>query len=136
MADTEANTLTRSELSPLLASDRQYLRTLHQDQDFIDCHIVKIHGEETFVWTMRHHLQYYLSSKWGHYFVILLVAADIAAIFADFLISIHLCEHSGEKGFDEKGFRMANKVLSWLSLSFSSLFMAELICSVFAFGFG
>ncbi|EXJ77426.1 hypothetical protein A1O3_09652 [Capronia epimyces CBS 606.96] len=133
--DTETQTQTPSnESTPLLPSDRLYLNRLRQSRDFIACHIVKIHGEESWVWSLRRHLQRFLSSKYGHYFVILLVSADISCIFADFLISLHICEHAGDKGFDLRAWQKANDVLGFISLAFSCLFMAELLGSVFAFG--
>ncbi|KIX95351.1 uncharacterized protein Z520_08868 [Fonsecaea multimorphosa CBS 102226] len=141
MADPETGqspvqaTSNTSEYTPLLPSDRQLISALHESQDFIACHIVKIHGEDSVVWKLRHSLQHWFSSKWGHYFVILLVSADICCIFADFLISLHMCEHAGEKGFNLKAWELADAVLDYASLVFSCLFMAELLGSVFAFGF-
>ncbi|OAP61053.1 hypothetical protein AYL99_06057 [Fonsecaea erecta] len=141
MADPEPGyssaqaTGSTNESTPLLPSDRQFISALHQSQDFIACHIVKVHGEDSAVWKLRHSLQRWLSSKWGHYFVILLVSADICCIFADFLISLHICEHAGEKGFNLKAWERANEALDYASLAFSCLFMAELLGSVFAFGF-
>ncbi|KAL2430862.1 hypothetical protein ABEF95_013989 [Exophiala dermatitidis] len=124
------------ESSPLLPSDRRYLTRLHQSpRDFIACHIIKIHGEESRVWQIRRTLQRFLASKWGHYFVILLVGLDISCIFADFLISLHICENAGDEKFDYKGWQKANEALGYVSLAFSCLFMAELVGSVFAFGF-
>ena len=120
---------------PLLPSDRSYLSSIRHSSDFIACHIYKLHGDETWIWRLRLTLQHWLTSKWGHYFVILLVAADITSIFADFLVSLHMCEHGGEPEFDTKAWRNASEVLDALSLVFSCLFMAELMGSVFAFGF-
>lgn len=135
MDDAETQTTTFNEQTPLLRSDREYIASLRQSRDFIACHIVKIHGEDSWVWDLRQHLQRFLSSKWGHYAVITLVAADISCIFADFLISLHICEHSGDKGFNRKAWEIADDVLDYVSLAFSCLFMAELLASVFAFGF-
>jgi len=136
MDDAETQTqYESSEQTPLLRSDRQYIDSLRQSRDFIACHIVKIHGEDSWVWNLRQKLQRFLSSKWGHYSVIALVAADITCIFADFLISLHICEHSGEKGFNRRAWQTADDVLDYVSLAFSCLFMAELLGSVFAFGF-
>jgi hypothetical protein len=129
------NLATPQHLTPLLPSDRRHLLTLVSGQDLIACHIRKIHGDESNVWRLRHRLQRFLSSKWGHYFVILLVAADITCIFTDFLVSLHMCEHGGDKGFNLRAWQQVNKVLGSLSLVFSCLFMAELLGSIFAFGF-
>ncbi|KAI1630233.1 hypothetical protein EDD37DRAFT_96230 [Exophiala viscosa] len=125
-----------TEQTPLLPSDRRYLSSLRQSRDFIACHIVKIHGEDSWVWSLRNRLQRFFSSKWGHYFVLTLVALDISCIFADFLISLHICEHGGEKGFHYREWNMTQNVLNYVSLVFSCLFMAELLGSVFAFGPG
>lgn len=139
MADIESNIQNRRqpsrshEDSPLLPSDRQHLRSLPSD-DFITCHVRKLHGENTWVWRLRNRLQRFLGSKWGHYFVLVLVSLDISCIFADFLIELHVCEHGGEKGFDTKSWLDTIAVLGHVSLTFSSLFMAELLGSVFAFG--
>ncbi|KAK5235644.1 hypothetical protein LTR47_003117 [Exophiala xenobiotica] len=134
MEDSE--TQTRNERSPLLPSDRRYLDTLRSSRDFVACHIIKIHGEESSVWKLRTNLQRFLSSKWGHYFVIALVALDISCIFADFLISLHMCEHRSDEKFPYKDWQLADHVLDYVSLAFSCLFMAELLGSVFAFGLG
>ena len=130
-----SNPSTTQHPPPLLPSDRQYLRTLHGTEDLISRHIRTIHGPNSWVTTLRKSLQHFLSSKWGHYFVITLVAADISCIFADFLISLHVCEHGGEKGFPVAEWDMAAQVLDVMSLVFSCLFVAELLASVFAFGF-
>ncbi|ETI21826.1 hypothetical protein G647_05895 [Cladophialophora carrionii CBS 160.54] len=139
MADPERQPLIRSTpntpLTPLLPSDRRFITTLQRSEDFIACHVQKIHGADSWVWGLRHNLQRFLSSKWGHYFVIVLVAADISCIFADFLVSLHMCEHGGDTGFDLYAWRQVNQVLGYMSLVFSCLFMAELLGSVFAFGF-
>ena len=120
--------------TPLLPSSARYLTRLRRSRDWIDCHIVKIHGEETYVWRIRNRLQNFLSSKWGHYFVLALVAVDIACIFATFLITLHVCEHGGEKGFSRRKWKDVDEVLSGVSLTISCLFVAELIGSLFAFG--
>ena len=121
--------------TPLLPSAQRNISQLRSSRDWIDQHIVKIYGEDTAVSRLRHSLQNFLSSKWGHYFVLGLVSLDIAGIFADFLISLHICEHSGEKGFNKKSWVQASSTLGDISLAFSCLFMAELLASVFAFGF-
>lgn len=92
MEDTE----TQTEFSdatvhtPLLASDAALVSTLRQGKDFLGRHILSVHGEESWVWNTRRATQRFLTSKWGHYSVILLVSLDISGIFADFLISLHM----------------------------------------------
>lgn len=137
MADIENDQRSHSarENTPLLPSDYLHLRTLSSD-DFIACHIRKIHGDESWVWSLRRRLQELLTSKWGHYCVLILVTLDTACIFADFLIALHICEHSREQRFNRRGWNTTISVLEYTSLAFSCLFMAELLGSVFAFGFG
>lgn len=138
MADLErdhrdVNNSTQRETTPLLRSDAQRIRNIPSN-DFIACHVRKIHGDDSWVWRLRRQLQNFLSSKWGHYFVLVLVSLDIACIFADFLISLHICEHSRDKGFRRPDWVLVSDVLGYVSLTFSCLFMAELLGSVFAFG--
>ena len=97
-------------------------------------HILGLEGEDTSIPRLRQSIRWFLSSKWGHYFVIILVSLDITCIFADFLISLHVCEHKHDKGFNPKGWLTAEDVLGALSLTFSTLFMVELLASLFAFG--
>lgn len=84
----------------------------------------------------RARVQQFLTSKLGHYAVLLLVCLDVCCIFADFLISLFLCEQ--KCGKDQRGSNsliMAQELLGVVSLVFSCLFMAELVASVWAFGF-
>ena len=67
--------------------------------------------------------------------MIALVSLDIAGIFASFLIDLHICEHGGDKGFERRPWVRSEEVIDAFSLMFSCLFMAELLGSVFAFGF-
>ena len=98
--------------------------------------VFNMEREEGFVPRIKRLLRWFLSSKWGHYFVIILVSLDIACIFADFLVSLHVCEHKREDGFDEKAWLTAEDILGAFSLVFSALFVVELLASLFAFGFG
>ncbi|KAJ9639304.1 hypothetical protein H2204_003915 [Knufia peltigerae] len=138
MDDSETQTFSNNatDRTPLLPSDRRYLETLRSSKDFVACHIIKIHGEDSSVWRLRYNLQRFFSSKWGHYFVIALVTLDISCIFADFLISLHMCEHKRDKNFPYDDWELADHVLDYVSLVFSCLFMAELLGCVFAFGLG
>jgi hypothetical protein len=120
--------------TPLLPSDRPYLTSLSHGTDYIGQHILNVHGETSWIWTTRRRLQQFLTSKWGHYSVIILVSLDVAGIFADFLISLHICEHAGEKGFHQRQWEQADEALDIISLVFSCLFMLELLCSIWAFG--
>ena len=83
----------------------------------------------------RSRVQRFLTSKAGHYAVLVLVSLDVSCIFADFLISLFICEHSCKSGKDaSKGLEDAQDALGIVSLVFSCLFMAELLASIWAFG--
>ena len=84
----------------------------------------------------RREIRHFLSSKYGHYAVLLLVSLDVSCIFADFLIALYVCEHKCEKGeILNKDFDKAQDALGIVSLIFSCLFLAELVLSIWAFGF-
>ena len=80
----------------------------------------------------------FLSSIYGHYAVLLLVSMDVGCIFADFLISLYICDHSCGNDKDEgvgEGLPKAQEALGIVSLVFTCLFMLELLASIWAFGF-
>jgi len=116
------------EAQPLLRSDRRAWSTAAND--YIGRHILKSHGEDSWIYKARHEVQWFLTSKFGHYSVILLVSVDVFCIFADFLISLHLCEHADASPV----WLDVNEALDIVSLVFSCLFMLELIMSIWAFG--
>ncbi|RMD43336.1 hypothetical protein DV735_g1839, partial [Chaetothyriales sp. CBS 134920] len=93
------------------------------------------HGHASTVERVRRWLRTFLNSKYGHYFVFLLVSLDIASIFAEFLVSQHICEHKHDKGFNRETWEHVEQTLGDIGLAFSSLFVVELLASVFAFGF-
>ncbi|MCJ1269443.1 hypothetical protein MMC22_009335 [Lobaria immixta] len=77
----------------------------------------------------------FLTSWAGHYAVLLLVSLDVACIFADFLISLFICEQRCGKDLDAtENLVEAQEALKVVSLVFSCLFMAELMACVFGFG--
>lgn len=77
----------------------------------------------------------FLESKYGHYAVLLLVSLDVGCIFADFLISLYICDHHCGKGKEaNESLPEAQDALGIVSLIFSCLFMLELVASVWAFG--
>ena len=123
----------RTEQAPLLASIQQHLAGPHGASE-TPHHVLGADGEDNLVKRSRHFLRWFLPSKYGHYFVIILVSLDITCIFADFLISLHVCEHRKQEGFNEEGWLTAEEVLSTFSLVFSTLFMVELLASLFALG--
>lgn len=91
---------------PLLPSDR-----LHDIQ----------HRATSFGGSGRRAVKRYLTSKTGHYSILLLVSLDISAIFADLILQLLTCEgRVPEKDSDE-----AQSVLGIVSLVFSCLFMVS-----------
>ena len=92
---------------------------------------LNLHNEATQFHQERNQVQRSLTSKAGHYAVMLLVALDVSCSFADFLITMYVCEHRGRA----KEWQMTRDVLGIFSTMFSCLFMVELLASVWAFGF-
>lgn len=85
---------------------------------------------------MRMQTRRFLSSVYGHYAVLLLVSMDVGCIFADFLISLYICDQSCGKGDNVgEGLPKAQDALGIVGLVFSCLFMFELLASIWAFGF-
>lgn len=78
----------------------------------------------------RHQVKRYLTSKTGHYSVLLLVSLDVTGIFADLILQLLTCEGR----VPEKDGNEAQKVLGIVSLVFSCLFMVELLASLWVFG--
>lgn len=84
----------------------------------------------------RQQIRRFFSSIYGHYAVLLLVSMDVGCIFADFLISLYICDQSCGKGDSVgEGLPKAQDALGIVSLVFSCLFMLELLASIWAFGF-
>src|SRR2546423_11367485 len=121
--------------TPLLSSDRLLITSLARGSNYIGQHVLNVPEEVSWISRTRRRLQRFLTSKWGHYSVIILVSVDVAGIFADFLISLHICEHTGEEGFHIKRWEDADRALEIVSLVFSCLFMLELLACIWAFGF-
>lgn len=85
----------------------------------------------------RRQTRRFLSSLYGHYAVLLLVSMDVGCIFADFLISLYICDHSCGKGDSVgEGLPKAQDTLQIVGIVFSCVFMVELLASIWAFGFG
>ncbi|KAJ5706951.1 hypothetical protein N7488_006752 [Penicillium malachiteum] len=76
----------------------------------------------------------FLSSRWGHYLILLLVAVDVCCTFADFLIQLHVCELKQTRFGGDSGWEVTQDVLSISSLVISCLFMVELIVAALSFG--
>jgi voltage-gated hydrogen channel 1 len=78
----------------------------------------------------REQVKKFLTSKAGHYSVLLLVTLDVACIFTDLILVLETCE----KRVPEKDGNEAQSVLGIVSLVFSCLFMLELLASIWVFG--
>ena len=68
---------------------------------------------------VRKQIKRFLTSKTGHYSILLLVSLDISCIFADLLLAILICEGR----VPPTDGNAAQNVLGILSLVFSCLFM-------------
>ncbi len=83
----------------------------------------------------RRQTRRFLESKYGHYAVLLLVSVDVSCIFADFLISLYICDHEcGKRKNVGQSLPEAQNALGIVSLVFSCLFMLELLTSIWAYG--
>ncbi len=78
----------------------------------------------------RHLVKRYLTSKTGHYSVLLLVSLDVTAIFTDLILQLLTCEGR----VPPKDGQEVQNALGIVSLVFSCLFMAELLASILVFG--
>lgn len=86
--------------------------------------------------SIRAQVRQCLTSKLGHYAILLLVSLDVACIFGDLLIGLFICEQACST--DPKAgssLEKAKNAFGIVSLVFSCLFMAELIASIWAFDF-
>ena len=82
----------------------------------------------------RVQIRRFLTSRTGHYAVLLLVSLDVCCILADFLISLFICERACGKDMNRSNsLEQAQEALGIVSLIFSCLFMAELVASIWAF---
>lgn len=122
----------------LLGNERQGVSgiTNHPNPtDFCHSHSGRILDSDSDSDSVGAHVRCFLTSKAGHYAVLLLVSLDVTCIFADFLISLFICEQRCGKDLDAtKTLVEVQEALSVVSLVFSCLFMAELIACVWAFG--
>ena len=135
-AAAKRSNMASQETQPLLREDRQAQRDA--EHDHIHQHITRLApgGEQSKVHVYRNQTQRFLTSKIGHYSVLLLVSLDVSIIFADFLISLYTCEHScGKKQAINQDLAKAQDAMEIVSLVFSCLFMTELLASIWAFGF-
>ena len=123
-----------NETQPLLDGDsRQSTTAADRNESFW----TKIEGPNmnSYLAPARKQTRRFLESKYGHYAVLLLVSLDVSCIFADFLISLYICDHECGKRKDvSKSLPEAQDALGIVSLIFSCLFMLELLASMWAFG--
>ncbi|KAF4446598.1 Voltage-gated hydrogen channel 1 [Fusarium austroafricanum] len=87
-------------------------------------------GDQWSVRSTKQKTAQFLSSKTGHYSVLMLVSLDVLSMIADFILNLFKCEQ-GRKGSD---WDLALEILGSVSLVFSCLFVVELIASIWAFG--
>jgi len=73
-----------------------------------------------------------LESPNKHYAILGLIGLDVAALLANIFIELIACDMGEE---DEPWVVHMNKALTLTGLVFSSLFLAELLLCVYAFGF-
>ncbi len=118
----------------------------HESQPLVEHHASNENTFDRIIWSRlprgesyidptRRQVLRFLTSKAGHYAVLLLVSLDVSCIFADILLSLFICEKAcGSGDHVLKGLKDAHEALGIVSLLFSCLFMAELLASIWAFG--
>ena len=117
----------RSSSDPLLSTEAQlspgeiYL----EDEDS---------PREPLIARCRRSARNFLSSRFGHYLILFLVSVDVACVFADFLIELHVCELEKHYSHVPAIWAEAQEGLEIVGLVFSCLFMVELIVAVSSFG--
>ena len=123
-----------NETQPLLDGERhQTTAVTDQHEEFW----FKVEGSKlnAYLAPARRQTRRFLGSKYGHYAVLLLVSLDVSCIFADFLISLYICDHEcGKRTHVNQSLPEAQEALGIVSLIFSCLFMVELLASVWAYG--
>jgi hypothetical protein len=115
---------------PLLRADRRAQADAADDHIHEHINWLAPNGEHSSLHTTRTRTQQFLTSKVGHYAVLLLVSLDVSCIFAAFVISLFVCDQK----HPDKGWGEAQEALGIVSLVFSCLFMTELLAAVWAFG--
>jgi len=83
----------------------------------------------------RSRCRVYLSSRQKHYAVMTLVALDVLAILIDIFITLVTCELGPPEKEHEAPVETVHEVIKVSGLVFSALFLAELIATLWAFGF-
>ncbi|KAM7199345.1 hypothetical protein V8F20_005740 [Naviculisporaceae sp. PSN 640] len=80
----------------------------------------------------RHKAKEFLESKSKHYIILAMVVLDVAGILADIFISLMACD-LGKK--DDRWVQRSEEILYIVGVVFSSLFLVELLVTVWVFGF-
>ena len=122
--------MTSDSRTPLLRADRRAQNDAADDHIHEHINWLAPHGEHSSLHTTRTRTQQFLTSKVGHYAVLLLVSADVSCIFADFVIALFVCDQKNP----DRGWGEAQEALGIVSLVFSCLFMTELLAAIWAFG--
>lgn len=73
----------------------------------------------------------FLTSKTKHYVILGMVALDVAGVLADIFITLIACDLGKKK---EEWVEKSQEILYLVGLVFSSLFLVELMVTVWAFG--
>ncbi|KAJ5921336.1 voltage-gated hydrogen channel 1 [Penicillium verhagenii] len=92
--------------------------------------------DEPLIARCRRSARDFLTSKWGHYLVLLLIAIDVCCGFSEFLIQLHVCESKEKNHRVDGGWEVTEEALGITGLVISCLFVLELTVAVLSFGFG
>ncbi|KAJ5648495.1 hypothetical protein N7490_004867 [Penicillium lividum] len=92
--------------------------------------------QEPLIARWRRSARDFLTSRWGHYLVLLLITIDVCCGFSEFLIQLHVCELKQNGHRVEREWGVTEQALGVTGLVISCLFMMELIVAVLSFGLG
>ncbi|KAJ5991869.1 hypothetical protein N7451_007593 [Penicillium sp. IBT 35674x] len=92
--------------------------------------------DEPLITRWRRSARNFLTSRWGHYLVLLLITIDVCCGFSDFLIQLYVCEAKQKHHGVDEGWEVTEEVLGTTGFVISCLFMLELIVAVLSFGIG
>ncbi|KAJ5191864.1 uncharacterized protein N7498_010849 [Penicillium cinerascens] len=92
--------------------------------------------DESLIVRWRRSTVNFLTSRWGHYLVLMLVTVDVCCSFSEFLIKLHVCELKQNGYGVDREWGITEEALGIAGLVISCLFMLELTVSILAFGMG
>lgn len=98
--------------------------------------LLSLSEEEPLAVRWRRSARDFLSSRWGHYLVLLLVTIDVCCSFAEFLIQLHICELKQNGYTVGHEWAVIEETLGITALVISCVFMVELIVAALGFGMG